>query len=99
MTPQITPILDQLYWKRNGDNYELVRQTQAAETVFFIASEAEFRAITQADKVEKLEGLVESLDALIEEEMGDFYAVAYAYLPIAFSNLGHMRDAIDTLKK
>ena len=50
MTEKIIPIIDQLYWKRTGDEFQLIRQTQESETVFFIATEAEYKAITQAAK-------------------------------------------------
>jgi hypothetical protein len=47
MTEQTIPIIDQLYWKIAGDEYQLIRQTQASETVFFIATLAEYQAITR----------------------------------------------------
>jgi len=57
----ITPIIDQLYWKHSGDEYQLVRQTQASETVFFIATQAEYEAITQAARIAELEAALENL--------------------------------------
>jgi len=71
-TKQITPIIDQLYWKVSGDEYQLIRQTQANETVFFIATQAEYEAITDAANYEaarvedakRIDALVAERDAL-----------------------------------
>jgi hypothetical protein len=48
----------------------------------------------QAEEIQRLHNLVESLNAIIEEEMGEWYGVEYAYLPVSLSNIAHMRDAI-----
>ena len=58
MTDQIIPIINQLYWRCAGGEYQLIRQTQASETVFFIATQAEYFAIQhqgQAAKIAELE--------------------------------------------
>lgn len=51
----------------------------------------------QAETIRRQKDTLESLSALIEEQMGDWYAVEFAHLPVAFANLAHMRDAIETL--
>ena len=42
--------------------------------------------------------LVESIDALVSEEMGEWYAVDYSQCPAALSNVAHIRDAINDLQ-
>jgi len=52
---------------------------------------------TQAAEIKRLRELLESLNAIIKEEMGEWYAVEYGYVPIRLSNVAHMRDAITEL--
>lgn len=51
-------------------------------------------ASLEADRAELVAAL-ESVNALIEEEMGEWYGVAFAHLPVRMANLAHMRDGID----
>ena len=74
---EITPIIDQLYWKVSGDEYQLIRQTQASETVFFIATQAEYEAITNAANYEaarvedakRIAELTEALNQIVDDAM------------------------------
>ena len=43
--------------------------------------------------------LIESLSAMIEEEMGEWYGISYGHCPVRLSNLAHMRDAIEEFKE
>lgn len=45
----------------------------------------------------KLRETLESIEAIIQNDMGDWYDVEYAHIPIAFSNRAHIRDAINEL--
>ncbi len=47
----------------------------------------------EADKA-KLIAALESTDALIEEDMGEWYGIQFAYLPVDYANRAHIRDAI-----
>jgi hypothetical protein len=42
----------------------------------------------------ELQSALESIDALIEEDMGEWFAVEYEYIPTVLSNRAHIRDAI-----
>ena len=42
----------------------------------------------------KLRDALESIDALVAEDMGDWYSVQFAHLPASLANLAHIRDAI-----
>ena len=37
---------------------------------------------------------LESIDALLKEDMGEWYGVEFGHLPIALANRAHIRDAI-----
>jgi Holliday junction resolvasome RuvABC endonuclease subunit len=74
-------------------NESQIRYKQANDTGNLIA--VKNTIITQqAEEIQRLHNLVESLNAIIEEEMGEWYGVEYAYLPVSLSNIAHMRDAI-----
>jgi len=45
----------------------------------------------------KLRQTLESIEAIIQDDMGEWYAVEYAHIPTAFSNRAHIRDAINDL--
>jgi hypothetical protein len=47
---------------------------------------------------EKYIELTESIDAILETEMGEWYAVTYAHLPSAMAGLGLIRTAVDALE-
>ena len=57
-------------------------------------TESEYRAARDAATIARLRGLLESLDAFIEEDMGEWYSVEFAHLPTRYANIAHMRDAI-----
>src|SRR5258706_412458 len=54
---------------------------------------------TQAGRIVEQSELIESLDAIIEEEMGEWYSVEYAQLPIRLADIAHMRNAIAKFQK
>lgn len=45
----------------------------------------------------KLRENIESIEAIIQDDMGDWYDVDYAYIPVAFLNRAHIRDYINDL--
>ena len=51
-------------------------------------------AVNSHEAAQRLAETLESISALIEEEMGEWYSVEFAHLPNRFANLAHMRDAI-----
>ena len=72
MNNQIIPIINQLYWRRAGGEYQLIRQTRTSETVFFIATQAEYFAIQhqgQAAKIAELRDALDKIDAVTKHLM------------------------------
>ena len=57
-------------------------------------NDAEAVRAQQAERIEKQDALIQSIDALIQEEMGEWYSVEHGYVPVSMANLSHMRNAI-----
>ena len=47
---------------------------------------------------ERLVGVLESIDGLVQEAMGEWYAISSLYLPIQLLELGRMRDLLEDHK-
>lgn len=52
----------------------------------------------QVATITRLTNLIESLDTMIEEAMGEWYNIQYGQCPIFYSTLAQMRDAIEEAK-
>jgi hypothetical protein len=50
-----------------------------------------------AARIAELEAALTSIDALLEEDMGEWYSVSYEYLPTSYSNRAHIRDHVAEL--
>jgi len=57
------------------------------------SNEAARIAALEAERDELIAAL-ESTDALIEEDMGEWYGVQFAHLPVDYANRAHIRDAV-----
>ena len=67
-----------------------------ADADFIIEAVNNHDALTA--RIAELEAALESIDALIEEDMGEWYAVTIANQPLAYVNRAHIRDYIESLK-
>ena len=54
--------------------------------------------ISAEKEIQHLTAALESINALIENDMGEWYAVEFAHLPIDYANRAHIRNIIQEVK-